>query len=78
MIQQLQMVMEQLPPEQQQAFVQQLSQIPPERRVAFVEEVLSQFAQAQQGQGPPQAGPPPVAPPSVTSVGQPGQPPPGM
>jgi hypothetical protein len=78
MIQQLQMVMEQLPPEQQQAFVQQLSQIPPERRVAFVQEVLSQFAQAQQGQGPPQAGPPPVAPPSVTSVGQPGQPPPGL
>lgn len=77
MIQQLQMVMQQLPPEQQQAFVQQLSQIPPERRVAFVQEVLAQFAAAQQGS--PQGGPPtPQAPPSVTSVGAPGQPPPGL
>lgn len=80
LIQQLQIVMQQLPPEQQQAFVQQLAQIPPERRVAFIQEVLAQFAQAQAGAQPPGGGgpPPPVAPPSVTSVGAPGVPPPGV
>jgi hypothetical protein len=81
-LQQLQVVLQSLPPDKQQAFVAQLAQLPPERRLAFVQEVLAQFAQmqGQQGgppQGPPQE-PPPVAPPSISSVGAPGQPPPGM